>query len=82
MTSATTETANEAGYGYAPHYCRNDGSWGADAQEKLDNAATVEELRAIWEPLAGEGKTDSFGGSEWHHAVAHLLYRHSFSAGA
>ena len=65
---------------YEPHWCVNDGSWGADAQDELDACTTLAELRREWLPLARAGKVDAIYGAEWHHAVAHLRHKTSQAA--
>jgi hypothetical protein len=62
------------GYGhYELHYCRVD-AWFDGAQDALDKATSLAELRDIWIPLATAGKVDALGGAEWHHAVAHMYF--------
>jgi hypothetical protein len=57
---------------YETHACVRCLSWSAAVQAMLDRAASVAELRGIWEPLADAGEVDSLGGAEYHHALAHL----------
>jgi hypothetical protein len=64
-------TAEYEKYGFGPHYCRAWG-WSDETQAVLDRATSVEELRASWRELEADGEVDSYGGSEWHHALAHL----------
>lgn len=53
------------------HYCQN---WPPEVQGKLDVCTTTRQLAEAWNALAEAGDVDLIGGSEWHHAVAHLRY--------
>lgn len=57
---------------YETHYC--EGAWSRQTQSVLDQARNVRELALFWKPLAHSGHVDSYGGAEWHHALAHLRW--------
>jgi hypothetical protein len=60
---------------YVPtHYCRNAMTWSPATQDALDAARTVAALREAWAPLEEAGQVDGLGGSEYHHALAHLRW--------
>jgi uncharacterized OB-fold protein len=58
---------------YHPHWCDNE-SWSTPTQILLDHCETEEELRNLWVILERAGSVDSYGGAEWHHAVAQLRH--------
>jgi hypothetical protein len=58
---------------YPTHWCQ--GSWSPDVQAALESASSVTELRLAWDLLEQDYRVDTYGGGEWHHALAHLRYK-------
>ena len=49
-------------------------TWSPATQDQLDKARSVAGLREAWAPLEAAGRVDGLGGSEYHHALAHLRW--------